>query len=105
MSTATATTAPVKFYISDGPSADRVMDALKYAFVKGSMLTVTFDGALTSQSRSNLRGAFTAQITGVRYESGEESMLVIEGNNLTTGGSFRGFYNAKTRKGTLDMKK
>ena len=105
MSTTTATIAPVKFYVSDGPSADRAMDALKYAFVKGSMLTVTFDGALTSLTRANLRRAFTAQITGIRYESGEEGMLIIEGNNLTSGGSFRGFYNAKTRKGTLDMKK
>lgn len=101
----TATIAPVKFYILEGPSADRVMDALEYAFVKGSMLTVKFSGVLGSQPRNSMQQTFAAQITGIRYESGKKGMLIVEGNNLTSGGSFHGFYNANTRKGTFDLKR
>lgn len=95
------TTAPVEFYVSEGPSSDRIIDAFKYAFVPSCRMTVSFTGVCASRSKADEK--FIAVITGIRYESGNEGLFLIQGNNLTRGGQFSGFYNAKVRKGTFQM--
>ncbi len=89
----------------DGPSTDRVIDALKYAFSKsGDMITVEFR-VMTTESRlqgSNDWQKVSAQIIGVHYESGAPGMFELE-MNITGYSEAGGFYNANKREGQFSF--
>ena len=91
--------------IIDGPNADRVIDALKYAFNKSHPMKIELT---LERSEGNLRGTLLrtkafAQVTGVRYESGAPGMFVLD-MNMQVGSktnSCTAFYNANERSGYI----
>ena len=96
-------TSSVKIKIVNGSSADKVIDALKYAFDEKHRLKIELNlqreaGNLTD---SRLRQKVYAQVIGVEYESGTYGMFVLKVNMTAFGmsGMFRLFYNANTREG------
>ena len=90
------TTAPFRFTITDGPSADRMVDSFKYAF-SGEKIHVTFRLAMHGG-----RGSMTIEtiVKSLGYESGAPGQLLFEAD-ITQGGTGRisGYYNAQSREG------
>ena len=103
-------TEPVNIKIKNGPSADRVMDAFKYAYDPLLALPIRpwFEIELTPASirpyRSIIRETtdVLATVIGVEYESGLHGMFTLRLEILD--GTYMAFYNANTRKGSLTSK-
>ena len=94
--------------VTNGPSADAVIDSLKYAF-KARKLPVHFTVDIQHSAVGYQRGVeFDANIIGVSYESGAPGMLIIEfqivgKSSYGQWGICKGFYNANRRTGTFEL--
>lgn len=95
-------TSSVKTKIVNGSNADRVIDALKYAFDKKHPHKIELVlQREVEHTGSVLRQKVYARVLGVEYESGTFGMFVLKVNMTAFGisGMFRLFYNANTREG------
>jgi len=92
-------------FITNGPTDQELANAYIYAFDRRHPdFTVEFTGYWGSVSESKMTLPFTAQITGLVYESGARGMMIIEANLwLGHGRPWKvvGLYNATTRSGVL----
>jgi len=94
----------ITFDISDGPNADRVFDALKYAFNPDIVILVEFT-VRRRDSRSSGPLSWqkvTAQVVDVGYESGRPGAFAIK-VNIPGFDTSEGLYDANTRKGWLEL--
>lgn len=106
------------FDVLDGPNADRVLDAFKYAYSdSGDKVAAKFSLQCTDSEPQLgavvicgiLREEISAQITAVRYESGSPGMfsLSMRISEVIIGGLAwdwaEGFYNANARKGYFHL--
>lgn len=89
------------FEIADGPNAERLVDAFKYAFTKDWNARVTFAGP-TFFKGCLRRFEHEAQVVGLSYDSGSEGsftiMVNIPGFRTSTG-----HYNAQRRTGRIEL--
>lgn len=98
-------TSSVNAQIIDGPNADRVIDAFKYAYDRVSPMKIE----LTLQHPAgNLRGSLLrekvcALVQGVSYESGTPGMFILYLSTTIKGkpADCEAFYNANERSGYI----
>jgi hypothetical protein len=90
------------FKITDGPRAEVIWDHAKLAFEKGVKIPVKFTTDI------HLNGNFVSGfkiiqpvITAVGHEDGSGLLLLISG--YINHKPFHGFYNARSRTGTITM--
>lgn len=104
--------------IEDGPSADRILDSLKYAYDKRDRVHVDFKVAKSYTGPKDEPGTMyqilpmgETKIVGVTHEDGSGSSFLLKGyargvdgepNTVTV--PFDAYYNAKTRKGHITFK-
>lgn len=90
-----------KLIVENGENADRVIDSLKYVF-SDKRLTVEFTGSMSGMGLIPTASTWHIAVTAVRYESGREGSLLIEGFEPNNPGTrVHGFYDAQRRVGTL----
>lgn len=86
-----------EFFISDGPSADRVWDAAKYAGETPG-LSVRFT---VTKSNGTDEQTLTPHITGVMRDNSIGTLLIISGHIGTS--TFTGRYHTVSREGILHI--
>lgn len=100
---------PVHIQITDGPSADKVLDAVKYAYDKTVTMKPWFEILLDAKtpapytsSKPERTRILADKIVGISYESGAPGMFILTMYALD--GTYEAFYNASTRKGAMHKK-
>ncbi len=89
----------VQLDITDGPTADRLVDSLKYTFTDGCKIPVEFRVKISHR----MTNTTTVAITGLSYESGKPGAFNFTANIVSGGrGSIKGFYDAIRRSGTFE---
>lgn len=106
MSTTTSKVIETTFSITKGPSASDITNSLLYAF-SPNKLYLSFTGEARDEDMTPWTLSFEAVAVGVAYESGAPGMLLVR-LRAANGyekilGKVVGFYNANTRRGTLQI--
>ena len=85
--------------VTSGPSTDRLMDAFKYAFSQ-TPIPIAFAGNLNGDIIGNENGEYEVTVLSIEHEDSSGHSFNVTG---TTSGnlSVYGYYNARTRTGSL----
>lgn len=102
------------FTIVDGPTKNLIFDSLKYAYSDDEHITMCPTFSIDSKMRvgnvsSQLKviHKINLKIVGLRHEDGSGHSLIFEG--YITGGDVKcnklvkGYYNARTKKGGINI--
>ena len=98
--------------IEDGPSVDRLFDAIKYAYEENSKIKVGFSVAKSYLECTDNSSATSiklkmgdVKLVGICHESGDSHSYILRGYcSICEDGKsrevpFKAYYNARTRKG------
>lgn len=95
----------LRYIVTNGPSADRIVDSLRYAYTPGVKIPAVFTGVIRPDSAvapASTEFELTVTVTSVEYESGSEGMFILtaRASGFT---SVTGFYNANSRTGQFHL--
>lgn len=101
------------YEIANGPSTDRLFDALKYAYDKGANVSIDFDVVEGLTSRNKEVAAYLKMdaknwhISSITHEDGSGHSFNIQGfvEENSEHYRFAAYYNAKSRTGSISFKK
>lgn len=101
------------YEIANGPSADRLFDALKYAYDKDANVSIDFHVVEGLTSRNKEVAAYFKmdaknwRIFGIAHEDGSGHNFNIRGfvEENSEHYRFAAYYNVKTRTGSITFKK
>ena len=106
------------YSITDGPTKNLLFDSLKYAYSDDEHITMyptfSINSKMTVGSGASslfIIHKINLKIVGIRHEDGSGKSFIFEG--YVTGGDERygrnklvsGYYNARTKKGNIEIKK
>lgn len=88
-----------QFNITDGPTADRMVDSFKYTFTRGCTVPVEFRITISPRRTQ----VVTLALTALSYESGKPGAFNFTAS-ITAGGKgiVKGFYDATSRAGRFE---
>lgn len=101
------------FSIESGPSADRLFDAVKYAYDEGAKVKVNFsifkNELICPDDDSKLPKFLSFKLIGICHESGNNFAYILKGYTTLQEAKqrrevpFEAFYDSRLRKGSLTL--